>query len=227
MSPKPVATVISNIFEKKGRVQNLPREVSVQSCLTLVTPWQKCLGRAWSHHGRFFPRVPSPSVAGQPHLTLVGLGQPPPPSAGPWKGIHHGHFFCRAVGLLVVRQSHIPLAGPRQWGPHHRPTVGLEPPLPQHEWASRQSSARRQSVHASWCYHAPSSSAKTAIYPNLTTNSLILERLRKGEEYLRFSEKKDGQRTYQGERPGVEVATSIAWMFRWSHGLEGCWWVCS
>jgi hypothetical protein len=45
-------------------------------------------------------------------------------------------------------------------------------------------------VHAPWGYHAPSSSAKTAIYQKLTTNSLILERESGRAKNLCVSKKK-------------------------------------
>jgi hypothetical protein len=44
-------------------------------------------------------------------------------------------------------------------------------------------------VHAPLSYHAPSSSAKTAIYPNFITNSLILER-EEGQRIFAFLRKK-------------------------------------
>jgi hypothetical protein len=48
-------------------------------------------------------------------------------------------------------------------------------------------------VHPPWSYQAPSSSAKTAIYPNLTINSIILKREEGGRISVFFEKKRKGE----------------------------------
>jgi hypothetical protein len=65
-------------------------------------------------------------------------------------------------------------------------------------------------VLESWSYHAPSLSTKTAIYLNLTTNSLILER-EEGQRISAFSRK----------RKGKELTKGVEWWCpRWPALLE-------
>jgi hypothetical protein len=74
-------------------------------------------------------------------------------------------------------------------------------------------------VHPPWSYQAPSSSAKTAIYPNLTINSIILKR-EKGGRISVFLRKKGRVKNLPIGKARVvmaEAATRVARMSRRSH----------